>query len=129
MTVVLCSDHFYNCPICGKQCRVEEGGTNYVQRMYGSFQQFLCNGPLAVDPLHYYSHMVAKSEPNKIAYQEFSLDLGSKSILFATNYVAQTTMIKQSHDAKFLELHFIISPDFPDLTSLKKKVRTAITFS
>lgn len=130
MKVVLCSDHFYNCPICGMQCRVEEErGFNYVLRMQGSFQQFLCINPLAADPLHYYSHMVDKSEPNTIIYQEFSLDLGNRSILFANNYVLQKTMIKNSHDSKPLELSLIIPPDFPYLTSLRKKVRTAITFS
>lgn len=129
--VVLCSDHLNNCPICGTQCKVveEERPHNYVQRMHGSFQQFICFNPLASDPHHYYSYMVNKLDQNVIAYQEFSMDLGPKSILFAINYVAQTTLIKQSYDSKFLELFFIISPDFPDLTSLKKKVRTAITFS
>ncbi len=128
--VVLCSDHFYNCPICGAKCKVEEERpNNYVQQMHGSYQQFICFNPLASDPHHYYSHMVSKVNQNVIAYQEFSLDLGSKSILFATNYVAQTTLIKQSYDSKFLELFFVIEPDFPNLTSLKKKVRTAITFS
>ena len=128
--VVLCSDHFYNCPICGTKCRVEkENVHNYVQQMHGSFQQFLCFHPLASDPHHYYSHMVSTASKNIIAYQEFSLDLGSKSILFAINYVAQTTLIKQSYDSKFLELSFVIEPDFTNLTSLKKKVRTAITFS
>jgi len=73
--------------------------------------------------------MVSTVSKNIIAYQEFSLDLGSKSILFAINYVAQTTLIKQSYDSKFLELSFVIEPDFTNLTSLKKKVRTAITFS
>ena len=128
--VVLCSDHFYNCPICGMQCRVEdERDFNFVLRMQGSFQQFLCINPLAEDPLHYYSHMVDKAAPNTIIYQEFSLDLGSKSILIANNYITQTTAIKNSRESKPLELSFIISPDFPYLTSLKKKVRTAITFS
>ncbi len=128
--VVLCSDHFFNCPICGAKCEVEEEKPhNYVQRMQGSFQQFICLSPLASDPHHYYSHMVSRVDQNVIAYQEFSLDLGPKSVLFAANYMAQTTLIKQSHDSKSLELSFVIEPDFPNLTSLKKKVRTAITFS
>ena len=128
--VVLCSDHFYNCPICGKQCKVEESRDfNFVLRMQGPFQQFLCINPLAEDPLHYYSHMVDKSEPNRIIYQEFSLDLGSKSVLVANNYLTQTTAIKNNRESSPLKLSFILDPDFPYLTSLKKKVRTSITFS
>jgi len=132
MSVVLLQDHFYNCPICGKELKVNnnEGKDNYVQRMYGSFQQFLCFGPLAEDPLHYYSHLTDKNgKANTLSYQEFSMDLGNKSILVAHNFVAQTTLIKVDHNTKPLELFFILSPDFPYLTSFKRKVRTAITFS
>jgi hypothetical protein len=128
--IVLCSDHYYNCPICGMQCGIEKKNQyNHVLRMQGSFQQFLCMNPLAQDPLHYYSHMVDPAEPNIVIYQEFSLDLGSKSVLFANNYNTQLSIIKSSYDTKPLELSFIIAPDFPHLTSLRKKVRTAITFS
>ena len=128
--VIVCSDHFFNCPVCGSKCKIEEEQPhNYVQRMHGSFQQFICFNPLAADPHHYYSHMVSKMEQNVLAYKEFSMDLGSKGVLFAINFIAQTTLIKKSHDSKFLELPFVIEPDFPNLTSLKKKVRMAITFS
>lgn len=128
--IVLVPDHFYKCPICGEQCQVEEeSGYNRILRKQGSFQHFICFHPLVTDPLHYYSHMVDSSVPNEIQYQEFSLDLGHKSVMFANCYAYRQTSITNSYDSKPLELSFIITPDFPDLASLKKKVLTAITFS
>lgn len=128
--IVMPSDQFFNCPICGNECQVKtETGYNRTLHVQGPCQIFLCYNPLVSDPLHYYSHIVDKSDPNKISYQEFSLDLGNKSVMFANNYSFQKTIIKNSYDSKPLELSFIIEPDFPYLTSLKKKVRTAITFS
>lgn len=128
--ITMSSDQFFNCPICGNKCSVsEESGYNRQLNMQGPRQVFSCYNPLVNDPLHYYSHVVEKSDPNKIAYQEFSLDLGSKNIMFANNYVVQRTSITNTHEAKPLELKFIIEPDFPYLDSLKKKIRTVITFS
>lgn len=128
--VVLATDHFYNCPICGQKCREEEErGHNTVLRSAKKVQIFLCYNPLVTDPLHYYSHLVDKSAPNSIAYQEFSVNLGSKHIVFANDFQRQKAIIKNSSDSQPLELDFVIVPDFPFLVSLKKKVRTAITFS
>lgn len=121
MTVVLVPDHFYNCPICGAPC-IEDA-------KQALFQVFLCNNPLVNHPLHYYTHIVEKSTPHRIARQEFSLDLGPYIVLYASLFKSQKTVIKSQKDVKPLMLDFIISPDFPDLNGLKKKVRTSITFS
>jgi hypothetical protein len=72
---------------------------------------------------------VEKTNPNKLAFHEFSLNLGNKSVLFSNNFLIQKSLIKNNKDSKPLELGFVIMPDFPNLDSLKKKVRTAITFS
>jgi hypothetical protein len=106
-----------------------EQGRLYGMHVQGPYQVFSCYNPLVTDPLHYYTHTVVKSDPNKILLQEFSLDLGNKSILFCNDLHLQKTIIKMAHDAEPLVLNFIIEPDFPYLTSLRKKVRTAITFS
>lgn len=128
--VVLVPDHFYNCPVCGKKCAVEEEKHfGMPVRLQGPCQVFLCYNPLPNDPLHYYSHVVEKSVPTRIAFQEFSINLGNKSILVLNNFTTQKTSIKNSRDSSPLELNFIIEPDFPYLISLKKKIRTAITFS
>lgn len=129
-SIELPCDQYINCPICGKTCEVDEvSGYKTPIRVQGPCQIFLCHNPLVTDPLHYYSHIVDKSEPERLAYQEFSLDLGTKSILFAINFQQQKSLIKNAKDITPLELDFIISPDFPKLESLKKKVRTSITFS
>lgn len=128
--VILLPDHFYNCPICGKQCEVEEEkGWNSVWRLHGPCQIFSCLSPLASDPLHSYNHVVLPDEPNQIAIQEFEVDLGYKSVLFTNDYRIQHSSIRNNRDAVPLELSFIIVPDFPSLTSLKKKIRTSLTFS
>jgi hypothetical protein len=130
--VVLVPDHFYNCPICGQKCHEAEekhGVWQGALRLQGPCQVFLCYNPLPNDPLHYYCHLVEKSAPTRVAYQEFSLNLGNKHILVLNNFLTQKTSIKNSKDATPLELNFIIEPDFPYFNSLKKKIRTAITFS
>lgn len=123
-------DKFSECPICGKTCGVDEvSGYNTVLRVQGTCRVFYCYNPLASDPLHYYSHIVELDKPEVIAYQEFSLDLGTKSVLFAINHLQQKSTVKNARDASPLELDFVIAPDFPKLDHLKKKIRTAIVFS
>lgn len=128
--VIAVPDHLYNCPICNQACTVdEESGYNTVLRVQGQCQVFLCINPLVENPLHYYSHIVETAYPDRVAYQEFSLDLGSKHVLFSLNYKEQKSIIKSSKDANPLSLDFIITPDFPNLDWLKRKVQTSITFS
>lgn len=132
--LVLVPDHYYNCPICNQPCSQEEvEGYQTVLKKQGTCHQFLCINPLPNNPLHYYSHIVEKSEPTRIAYQEFSinasLDDKLKYYLFGIDLVNQRTLIKNSSSDEPLELNFVIQPDFPALDSLVKKIRTAIVFS
>ena len=123
-------DQYVNCPICGKTCDIDEmQGYNTVLRVQGTCHVFNCYNPLATNPLHYYSHIVEKDKPEFIAYQEFSIDLGTQSVLFGINHIQQKSNIKTSKNMEPLELDFIIVPDFPSLEHLKKKIRTAIVFS
>lgn len=124
------SELYPRCPICKKVFKVVEGnGYEYHFKAAREVKVFLCYGPLASDPLHYYSHIVDQTAPGILAYQEFSVDLGHKSILFANDYSKQQTLIRNQRNDAPLELSFLIVPDFPSLTSLKKRVRTAIVFS
>lgn len=131
--LILVPDHFYNCPICGSPCDVTDpsSGFFYMNLPYvkNPCHVFYCYNPLVTDPLHYYSYIVEKDKPDIIAYQEFSLDLGAKSILFAINYLQQKSIVKNARDVQPLELDFVIAPDFPKLEHLKRKIKTAIVFS
>lgn len=123
-------EHFYNCSICGNECNAAETeGYNTPTHAQGKCVVFCCITPLANNPLHYYSHVVVDADPNMIAYQEFSVDIGSKYIMLALNLVNQKTLIKNTKRDNGLSLDFIISPDFPGLHSFIKKIRTVITFS
>lgn len=121
---------YLNCPICGKTLEVdEEPGWKTTARVQGTCLVSNCYNPLALNPLHYYSHVVDKDAPEVVLYQEFSLDLGTRSVLFGSNFQQEKSTIKSVKDVEPLELDFIIIPDFPDLESLKRKVRTALTFA
>lgn len=123
-------EQFNNCPICKQPCSKEEvEGYRTSLKKQGLCQQFLCINPLAENPLHYYLHLVEDSNPDRIALQEFSVDIGSKYILSALDLISQRTLIKFSQHGQPLALDFVIIPDFPVLESFKKKIRTAITFS
>ena len=127
--VVLSPDQFNNCPICGQVCSIEEVDGSRIFQRQGMCQQFLCINPLAENPLHYYLHLVENSEPSRIAFQEFSVDLGKKYILLAFDLVLQKTLIRDSKHGQPLALDFVIVPDFPALESFKKKIRTVLVFS
>lgn len=90
---------------------------------------FLVITPLVEDPLHYYTHVVQLHEPDCIAFQEFSLDLGNKNVLVLNNFVTQKTSIKNDKDSTPLELNFILTTNFADMSALKKKIQTSIVFS
>jgi len=118
------------CPICGSICEVDEiSGYQAAVPVQGQCQIFMCYNPLVTDPLHYYTHTVEKHDQNKLIYREFSLDLGPRTVLFGTDFVNNKSLIKNSKETVPLELDFTIAPDFPTLSSLKSKVRTALVFS
>lgn len=130
MKTILVPDQYYNCPICGKACSSsKDTGYNSSLGKSGRYMLFFCFNPLVTDPLHYYNHIVDESIPNQIALQEFSLDLGNKTVLVCNNYQSEKTFIRTSKEASPLEVSMIIVPDFPELNSLKKKIRTSLVFS
>lgn len=132
-TIIPKPNNFYDCPICGQKCCKETTPRalglslkNITQRLC---QVFSCYNPLPNEPLHYYSHVVEESSPDKIIFQEFEIDLGNKSVIFGVNYNNQKSYIKTSQNLKSLEVPFIIVPDFSNLVSLGKKIRTVIVFT
>jgi hypothetical protein len=128
--IILLSKQYKVCPICAQILRKEEGrGYTYDFHSAQNVKVALCFNPLASDPLHSYCHIIDTSAPDKIAYQEFALDLGNKYVLFANNYQAQTSSIKNNKHGTPFPLPFIVMPNFSDLTSLKNKIRTVLVFS
>jgi hypothetical protein len=111
------------CPICHQECDLKDIHTNGRPGV----NNFLCYAPLANEPLHYYSYSVVVPQ-NIATTEEFSLDLGNKAVIFAIDFQKKTTAIKSKYLTLPLSFDFIIVPDFPNLISLKKKVRTLITF-
>ena len=112
-------------------CRVEDSvkDFNVLLNKNCATQQFFCLNPLAKDPLHYYSHIVDKSEPNRIAAHEIRIDLENKYVVLVNNYQIQRTYIRTDSNKAPLAVPVLLVPDFPDLVSLKKKIRTALTFT
>jgi transcription elongation factor Elf1 len=131
MNYILSPDHFYNCPLCGMDCRVEDSPRdfNLLLNKNCAIQQFFCLNPLAKDPLHYYSHIVDKSEPNRIAAHEIRIDLGNRYVVLVNNYQIQRTYLRTASNKRPLEVPVLLVPDFPHLDSLRKKIRTALTFT
>lgn len=131
--LVLVPDHFFNCPICGQACEMINypNGFFYMYQTYlqKACQVFICLNLLANCPLHYYAHIVDSSVPERIAFQEFSLRLSNKDILFGNLLNSQKSIIKSYEDKGPFFFDFCIEPDFPNLTLLAKKVKTYITFS
>jgi hypothetical protein len=129
MILDLSVNKYSKCPICSKIFVVEETeGWRIKIHGIAEARVFLCLNPLASDPLHYYTHIVDTSSPNQMAIQEFSLDLGNKSVLFSNDYVKKNSQIKFHKDGTPLVFPALLVPDFPKLVSLKNKVRTIITF-
>jgi hypothetical protein len=122
--------HTLQCPICQQPLLAEEGSRHRVPRgMQGACQAFICYNPLANLPLHYYSHVVVDSNLDLIIFQEFSVDLDNKWIIFANNYVDETSSIRSSKNVEPLDVPVLLLPDFPNLDSLKSKIRMSLVFS
>jgi len=71
---------------------------------------------------------VDKSEPNRIAAHEIRIDLGNRYVVLVNNYQIQKSFIRTDSSKIPLEAPLLV-PDFPYLESLKKKIRTVLTFS
>jgi hypothetical protein len=121
------------CPICRQVLK-----KNNINPLYNINSQvplrevgdiFICCSPLANDPLHYYAHVVEKQEPYRIIFQEFSIDLGAKYVIFRNNYEVNKSFINSNRAKELLEIPILLIPDFPDLESLKKKIKLHLTFS
>jgi hypothetical protein len=101
------------CPIC------------HVLLQY-SDEKYFCHSPYKEKPLHYYSHHIIAS---KIVYQEFSVDLGNKWVMLCNDYNKKTSNIYfKKRNGISINVPFIINPDFPDLISVSKKIKTVLVF-
>lgn len=125
--------HTDHCPICRQTLKRDD-----VNPLYGNssssatssqFNIFICCSPLADDPLHYYTHTVETEEPSWIVSQEFSVDLGARYVLFSNHYKVDKSYVKSGKEISPLEIPALLVPDFPNLESLKKKIRMTIVFS
>lgn len=123
--------HTNFCPICRKELKQEEINPLFAQAYPGSTRPgliFICCSPLANDPLHYYVHTVKRDDPGLINFQEFTIDLGSKYVIFRNDYEGEKSAVKSNKDIAALMVPFLV-PDFPKLESLKKKIKLSIAFS
>jgi hypothetical protein len=121
--------HTNQCPICQKELKQDN-----INPVYGGHPRsqpliFICCSPLADDPLHYYTHTVMSEAPEWIITQEFSIDLGTKYVLFQNNYDLELSSVRSNKEIDALAIPILLVPDFPQLESLRKKIRLSITFS
>ena len=122
--------HINYCPICHKDLEQEEINSIHSAFPYSGTLggNFICLSPLANDPLHYYAHIAEGAEPSWISFQEFTIDLGSKYVIFRNDYEGEKSSVKSNKDIEALSVPFL-TPDFPNLESLRKKIKLSITFS
>lgn len=122
--------HIQSCPICGGELRQEQSNPLYQLQMRDSGQIFLCFSPLFNDPLHYYSHTVATDNSDWIISQEFSINIGSRYVMFYNDYqLDQSSIRSDARSAETLQIPILVIPDFPNLENLKRKIKLSITFS
>lgn len=126
--------HTGRCPICGKETHNDPKASTMSSLRHRHYKQqpcqvFLCYNPLAGNPFHYYACTVLNSDLAHVVVEEFSVDLGSKPVIFTNDYLEGKCRIRVDKDKDPLEVAILMAPDFPELISLKKKIRTAITFS
>ena len=130
------SSNLQSCPICGQKLQRLQIGDK-IKAPPGFFglvfphfvMTSFCYNPTKLDPLHYYGHHTDSLVPDFIGIQEFSIDLGHRNVLFGNDYVSGISIIKSSTTTKPLELSFLLVPDFPDLTVLRRRIKTSIVFA
>jgi len=139
--------HVNKCPICHQNLEQDKINPLYsnvhpsgwqqpcaVARLFSGAVQdvcqvFMCLSPLADNPLHYYSHVVMTTDPKWIISQEFSVDIGSRYVLFSNDYLNDKSTVKSNREAQPLDIPVLLIPDFPSLEGLVKKIKLSITFS
>lgn len=125
--------NYNSCPICYENLIKESTSSISRINFHNTRDKYVSNFCVAAtksDPLHYYNQVSFEDNVNKIIFQEFSINLGSKYILYA-NYIDMNnskSYIKRNIDDKEFELPIQILPDFPDLVLFKKRIITTITF-
>lgn len=122
------------CPVCGNKLLIEK-----TYNPVGLLKRSYINRTLLVsatcfhtnpdDPLHYYGNFSDAKYPSVVLFDEFSINIGNKYVMFSNVYSENRSLIWSREGSKSIGLPFIIEPDYPNLTSLKKKVRSSITFS
>lgn len=131
--ISLLSEDYASCPICDMDCRMEEEHHySYFLKRGRRVFVFFCFNPLAKDCPHYYSHIVEKSDPKNIVAHKFYIDLGNKGAIITNDYQSKSSFIRYDYEDRPqapLEFSFLLIPDFPHLTLLKKKLRTVLTFA
>ena len=121
--------HIHQCPICCKDLRQDKVSPLSTKGKQNACQVFICCEPLVEDPLHYYSHVVCDDEPDWIFQQEFSVNIGSRYVMFYNDYQIDRSWIKSNVRHTSFSMPALLIPDFPIMDTLKRKIKLAITFS
>ncbi|MFA6609036.1 MAG: hypothetical protein WCT07_03980 [Candidatus Paceibacterota bacterium] len=122
------------CPVCGNELFVEitNNPVGILKRSISNGTSLIsatCFHPNSKDPLHYYGNFSDAKYPDVVLFDEFSINIGNKYVMFSNVYMENRSLIWSKEGSDSIGLPFIIEPDYPNLTSLKKKVRLSITFA
>jgi hypothetical protein len=116
-----------HCPICqGVLCFDNDGR---LSNPSPTGEKLYCYNPLASEPLHYYHQQVSPIDPDTLSYQEFTVNLGHRYVIFANHYTLNTSFVKSARGADALIIPVLLMPDFPSLENLKNKIKMAMVFS
>ncbi len=126
------------CPVCNNKLFIEEArdGVGFLKRYFPGNKLILISAthfhPSSKDPLHYYGYFSDKLNPDVVLFDEFSINIGNKYVMFSNVYLENRSLIwtrEANTESRSLGLPFIIEPDYPKLTRLKKKVKLSLTFA
>src|SRR5581483_8360840 len=109
--------HTQVCPICKNELAQDKLHQKFGKQ--DACQVFICFSPLADDPLHYYSHTIKDDGSDWIIFQEFSVDIGSRYVLFNNDYETDKSSIRSAIGQEALDIPVLLIPDFPSLDNLK----------
>lgn len=125
------------CPVCGNTLFIEKriSGVGMLRRSFTNKTLLVsatCFHPTLKDPLHYYGYFSDANDPYVVLFDEFSINIGNKYVMFSNVYSENRSLIwtkESGNESRSLGLPFIIEPDYPKLTKLKKKVKLSLTFA